>query len=144
MTLQEMANVAGFEPVLVMDVWEHELLLDYQAAQRAKYIEAVSQTLDGRQSKVGLQPGHFHDRQIRCSRIHVNLQGGSSSGCIHPLSSLSAPDSTSDNLVGDFLAPSRKAEPCRTYCLANWRDRGRSRAHCLSLWLSYLLLFAHA
>jgi superoxide dismutase len=29
MTLHEMGNIAGFEPVLVMDVWEHEFLLDY-------------------------------------------------------------------------------------------------------------------
>ena len=57
MTLHEMGNVAGFEPVLVMDVWEHELLLDYQLAQRAKYIEPVSQTLDGRQSKVAYSQG---------------------------------------------------------------------------------------
>jgi superoxide dismutase, Fe-Mn family len=36
----EIGNVAGFAPVLVMDVWEHAYLLDFQPAERGKYIEA--------------------------------------------------------------------------------------------------------
>lgn len=39
-TLHEMGNVAGFEPIVVMDVWEHAFLLDYKPAERPKYIEA--------------------------------------------------------------------------------------------------------
>ncbi len=39
-TLHETGNVAGFTPVLVMDVWEHAFLLDYKPAERPKYIEA--------------------------------------------------------------------------------------------------------
>ena len=39
-TLHEVGNVAGFMPVLVMDVWEHAFLLDYKPAERSKYIEA--------------------------------------------------------------------------------------------------------
>jgi Fe-Mn family superoxide dismutase len=39
-TLHEVGNVAGFNPVLVMDVWEHAYLLDYKPAERPKYIEA--------------------------------------------------------------------------------------------------------
>ena len=39
-TLHEDGNVAGFIPVLVMDVWEHAYLLDYTPAERPKYIEA--------------------------------------------------------------------------------------------------------
>ena len=39
-TLHETGNVAGFDPVLVMDVWEHAYLLDYKPAERPKYIEA--------------------------------------------------------------------------------------------------------
>jgi Fe-Mn family superoxide dismutase len=39
-TLHETGNVAGFVPILVMDVWEHAYLLDYKPAERPKYIEA--------------------------------------------------------------------------------------------------------
>ena len=39
-TLHETGNVAGFIPILVMDVWEHAYLLDYKPAERPKYIEA--------------------------------------------------------------------------------------------------------
>ena len=39
-TLHEIGNVAGFNPVLVMDVWEHAFILDYKPADRPKYIEA--------------------------------------------------------------------------------------------------------
>lgn len=39
-TLHEVGNVAGFMPMLVMDVWEHAFLLDYKPAERPKYIEA--------------------------------------------------------------------------------------------------------
>jgi Fe-Mn family superoxide dismutase len=39
-TLHETGHVAGFRPLLVMDVWEHAFLLDYKPAERTKYIEA--------------------------------------------------------------------------------------------------------
>jgi Fe-Mn family superoxide dismutase len=39
-TLHEIGNVAGFRPVLVMDVWEHAFLLDYRPAERGRYIDA--------------------------------------------------------------------------------------------------------
>lgn len=39
-TLHEVNNVAGYRPVLVMDVWEHAFMLDYKPADRPKYIEA--------------------------------------------------------------------------------------------------------
>jgi Fe-Mn family superoxide dismutase len=39
-TLHENGNVAGYKPILVMDVWEHAFLLDYKPAERPKYIEA--------------------------------------------------------------------------------------------------------
>ena len=38
-TLHEHGNVAGFRPILVMDVWEHAYLLDH-GTERAKYVEA--------------------------------------------------------------------------------------------------------
>jgi Fe-Mn family superoxide dismutase len=39
-TLHEHGNVAGFQPVLVMDVWEHAFLLDYSPGERSQYIDA--------------------------------------------------------------------------------------------------------
>jgi len=45
-TLHEVGNVAGFIPVLVMDVWEHAFLLDYKPAERPKYIEAFFSNLN--------------------------------------------------------------------------------------------------
>lgn len=39
-SLHEEGNVAGYTPILVMDVWEHAFLLDYKPAERPKYIEA--------------------------------------------------------------------------------------------------------
>jgi len=45
-TLHEVGNVAGFTPVLVMDVWEHAFLLDYKPAERPKYIDAFFSNVD--------------------------------------------------------------------------------------------------
>jgi superoxide dismutase, Fe-Mn family len=45
-TLHEVGNIAGFTPILVMDVWEHAFLLDYQPAERPKYIEAFFSNID--------------------------------------------------------------------------------------------------
>lgn len=45
-TLHETGNVAGFNPLLVMDVWEHAFLLDYKPAERPKYIEAFFSNID--------------------------------------------------------------------------------------------------
>jgi Fe-Mn family superoxide dismutase len=45
-TLHEVGNIAGFDPVLVMDVWEHAFLLDYAPADRPKYIEAFFSNID--------------------------------------------------------------------------------------------------
>ena len=44
--LHESGNVAGFVPLLVMDVWEHAFLLDYKPADRPKYIEAFMSNVD--------------------------------------------------------------------------------------------------
>jgi len=33
-------NIAGYRPIVVMDVWEHAFLLDFKPADKAKYIEA--------------------------------------------------------------------------------------------------------
>ena len=44
--LHQTGNVAGFIPLLVMDVWEHAFLLDYKPADRPKYIEAFMSNID--------------------------------------------------------------------------------------------------
>jgi Fe-Mn family superoxide dismutase len=44
--LHEDGNVAGFNPILVLDVWEHAFLLDYKPAERPKYIEAFFANVD--------------------------------------------------------------------------------------------------
>jgi superoxide dismutase, Fe-Mn family len=45
-TLHETGNVAGYNPILVMDVWEHAYILDYKPADRPKYIEAFFSNID--------------------------------------------------------------------------------------------------
>ena len=45
-SLHEVGTVAGFVPVLVMDVWEHAFILDYAPADRPKYIEAFFSNID--------------------------------------------------------------------------------------------------
>jgi Fe-Mn family superoxide dismutase len=45
-SLHEIGNVAGYIPVLVMDVWEHAFILDYKPAERQKYIEAFFSNID--------------------------------------------------------------------------------------------------
>ena len=45
-SLHQTGEVAGFNPVIVMDVWEHAFLLDYKPAERPKYIEAFFSNMD--------------------------------------------------------------------------------------------------
>jgi superoxide dismutase, Fe-Mn family len=47
-TLHETGNVAGFRPILVMDVWEHAYILDYKPSERPKYVEAFFANVDWR------------------------------------------------------------------------------------------------
>jgi Fe-Mn family superoxide dismutase len=56
-TLHETGNVAGFNPVLVMDVWEHAFLLDYKPAERPKYIEAFFSNIDWNVAEQRLRTG---------------------------------------------------------------------------------------
>ena len=44
--LHQTGNVAGFVPLVVMDVWEHAYLLDYKPADRPKYIDAFLSNVD--------------------------------------------------------------------------------------------------
>ncbi|MEW6296828.1 MAG: superoxide dismutase [Thermodesulfobacteriota bacterium] len=57
-SLHEIGNVAGFTPILVMDVWEHAFLLDYKPAERPKYIEAFFSNIDW--DAVNQRLGAFH------------------------------------------------------------------------------------
>jgi superoxide dismutase, Fe-Mn family len=45
-TLHQIGNVAGFNPVLVLDVWEHAFLLDYKPTERPMYLEAFFSNID--------------------------------------------------------------------------------------------------
>ncbi len=44
--LHETGNVAGYTPILIMDVWEHAFIRDYAPADRPKYIEAFFSNID--------------------------------------------------------------------------------------------------
>ena len=46
--MHESGHVAGFVPLLVMDVWEHAFMLDYAVKDRPKYIEAFLSNVDWR------------------------------------------------------------------------------------------------
>ena len=45
-TLHEEGNVVGFQPIVVMDVWEHAFTVDYKPTERAKYIEDFMSNID--------------------------------------------------------------------------------------------------
>ncbi len=45
-TLHHEGHPAGFKPLLVMDVWEHAFMRDYQATEREQYIEAFFRNID--------------------------------------------------------------------------------------------------
>lgn len=62
-SLHEVGNVAGFTPILVMDVWEHAFLLDYKPAERGKYIEAFFSNIDWQSVEDRLQ-----DKQVRSQK----------------------------------------------------------------------------
>jgi Fe-Mn family superoxide dismutase len=45
-TLHQDGVPAGFKPLLVMDVWEHAFMRDYQATEKSKYVEAFFRNID--------------------------------------------------------------------------------------------------
>lgn len=47
----EDGHIAGWTPVLVMDVWEHAYMIDYKAGGRAKYIAAFTNNIDWRKTE---------------------------------------------------------------------------------------------
>jgi superoxide dismutase, Fe-Mn family len=56
-SLHETGEIAGFNPVLVMDVWEHAFLLDYKPAERPKYIEAFFSNINWSAVEARLKTG---------------------------------------------------------------------------------------
>ena len=42
----ENGNLAGFAPIVVMDVWEHAFIKDYKPSDKGKYIEAFFANVD--------------------------------------------------------------------------------------------------
>ena len=56
-SLHEIGNVAGFVPVLVMDVWEHAFILDYKPSDRGKYIDAFFSNVDWRAAEERVKRG---------------------------------------------------------------------------------------
>ena len=42
----ENGNVAGFSPILIMDVWEHAYMVDHKAGGRADYISAFMKNIN--------------------------------------------------------------------------------------------------
>jgi Fe-Mn family superoxide dismutase len=55
--MHESGHVAGFVPILVMDVWEHAFIHDYAAKDRPKYIEAFFANLNWRTVESRLAKG---------------------------------------------------------------------------------------
>ncbi len=45
-TLHNDGNPAGYTPILVMDGWEHAFMRDYQATERAKYVDAFFKNIN--------------------------------------------------------------------------------------------------
>jgi len=45
-SLHQIGIIAGFKPLLVMDVWEHAFMRDYKATEKAKYVEAFFRNVD--------------------------------------------------------------------------------------------------
>ena len=45
-TLHENGVPVGFRPILVLDGWEHAIMRDYKAFERAKYVEAFFKNVD--------------------------------------------------------------------------------------------------
>ena len=77
-TLHEDGNIAGFKPIVVMDVWEHAFLLDYKPADRPKYIEAFLANFDADAAEARLDGSSRPPRRLRGVRGITSLGGA---GC---------------------------------------------------------------
>ena len=56
-SLHQEGILAGFKPLLVMDVWEHAFMRDYKATEKAKYVEAFFRHVDWAMVERRLQEG---------------------------------------------------------------------------------------
>jgi Fe-Mn family superoxide dismutase len=62
--LHQNGNIAGFAPILVMDVWEHAWLYDYKPADRESYVESFLSNVDWPLCEVRIQPAHIEGTKI--------------------------------------------------------------------------------
>ncbi|MGA8535621.1 MAG: Fe-Mn family superoxide dismutase [Candidatus Tumulicola sp.] len=53
----ENGNVAGFVPIVVLDVWEHAYIKDYKPSERGKYIDAFLASVDWKRCEARLPAG---------------------------------------------------------------------------------------
>ena len=53
----ENGALAGFTPILVMDLWEHAFIKDYKPSERAKYVEAFFANVDWKAAEARLKAG---------------------------------------------------------------------------------------
>jgi Fe-Mn family superoxide dismutase len=51
----ENGHPPGFQPILVMDVWEHAYTVDYKATERKNYVEAFFKNIDWQAAESRLQ-----------------------------------------------------------------------------------------
>lgn len=47
----ENGHIAGWMPILVLDVWEHAYMIDYKAGGRSDYIDAFTKNIDWRKTE---------------------------------------------------------------------------------------------
>jgi Fe-Mn family superoxide dismutase len=45
-TLHEEGHIAGYKPILVVDLWEHAFTVDYKPTERPQYVEAILRNID--------------------------------------------------------------------------------------------------
>jgi Fe-Mn family superoxide dismutase len=62
--LHQNGNIAGFTPILVMDVWEHAWIFDYKPADREGYVESFLSNVDWPLCEVRIQPAHIEGTKI--------------------------------------------------------------------------------
>ncbi len=62
--LHQNGNIAGFIPILVMDVWEHAWIYDYKPADRADYVESFLANVDWALCEMRMKSAHLEGTKI--------------------------------------------------------------------------------